>query len=135
MFVNEFKKRIRYSETDKMGYLYYGNYASLYEIGRVELIRSLGITYREMEDKHNVMLPVVSLESRFLNPIYYDEQVTIKTILSELPSKLISFNHEIYNQENKLVNKGIVKLFFIDMVSDRRISIPEFLLTPLSKYF
>ena len=135
MYSFTYKKRVRYSETDKMGYLYYGKYASLYEIGRVETIRSLGVSYQEMEDRLGIMLPVLSLESRFLKPAYYDEELSIISILKEKPNKMICFDHQIKNQNGDLINTGIVKLFFIDVKSNKRVSCPAFINKALSKYF
>ena len=71
MYEHQHHKRVRYAETDKMGYLYYGHYAKYYEIGRVEALRSLGLSYRDMEDKLGLMLPVLSLEARYKSPAYY----------------------------------------------------------------
>lgn len=113
MFRHSYKKRIRYGETDKMGYLYYGNYPLLYEIGRSEMLRSVGITYREMEDDMKVMMPVVHLESTYKRPIYYDEEIEIVTILKELPTKVIHFYQEIYKENGELANEGSVKLVFV----------------------
>ncbi len=135
MFVHEYTKRIRYGETDQMGYLYYGNYPQLYEIGRAEAIRDLGITYKELEEELGVMMPVLFVESRYKGPVYYDELITIRTILKELPSKMIHFYHEIENQEGKLIHTGQVKLFFIDMASEKRVSAPEYLLSKLRPFF
>lgn len=118
-----------------MGYLYYGNYAALYEIGRVEAIRSLGLSYQEMEDEKQIMLPVLSLECRFISPAYYDEQVTIRTIIKDMPDKMIVFHHEILNESNEVINKGIVKLFFVDRKSNKRISSPHFITEKLIPYF
>jgi len=135
MYSYEFKKRVRYAETDKMGYLYYGHYAKYYEIGRVEMLRSLGIAYQLMEDEHKVMLPVMSLESRFVRPAYYDDLLTIKTTLRHLPEKTITFHVEIFNPKGKLVNGGKVKLCFVDMNTNKTINTPEFLLEKLRPYF
>ena len=135
MYVFDYEKRVRYAETDKMGYLYYGHYAKFYEIGRVESLRSLGLSYKKMEDEHNVMLPVVHLEVRYIAPAYYDESIKIRSILKEMPSKMITFDHELYNSENKIINKARVKLFFIDMTSGDRVSAPEYLTEALSNYF
>lgn len=126
---------MRYAETDPMGYLYYGNYAQLYEIGRAELIRELGISYKEMEDIHRVMLPVVSLECRYKWPALYDEYLNIKTYLREMPTKMISFQHEILDDSGKLLNEGVVKLFFVDMNTSKRISCPDFLNERIKVYF
>jgi len=125
MFTHEFKKRVRYAETDKMGYLYYGRYATLYEIGRVEWLRNIGISYRELEDVHGVILPVLSVESRFLKPAYYDEELTIISTVNEIPTKMIIFYHEILNGKEEKIHTGIVKLFFIDIKSNKRVSLPS----------
>ena len=108
-------KRVLYAETDKMGYLYYGHYAKLYEIGRAELIRDLGLSYRYLEDEIGVKMPVLELKSRYLRPALYDDMLTIETSIVDRPTKMITFHHKIYNQDEVLLNKGTVKLFFIDM--------------------
>lgn len=135
MFIHEHKKRIRYGETDQMGYLYYGNYALLFEIGRVEAIRSLGISYKELEEKLGVMMPVLYLESKYKLPIKYDELITIRTILNDMPTKMIEFNHEIINEAGQLAHKGIVKLFFVDMKTNKRVSMPSYISDQLTSYF
>lgn len=135
MFVYDHQKRIRYGETDQMGYLYYGNYALLFEIGRVEAIRSMGISYKYMEEEMGIMMPVLSLESRYLAPAKYDELITIRTILKELPSKMIEFHHEILSDEGKVIHKGIVKLFFVDMKTNKRVSTPTYLTDRIKHYF
>lgn len=135
MIKDTFQKRIRYAETDKMGYLYYGHYAMMYEIGRAELIRSVGITYQETEDVHKIMMPVLHLESRYRLPAKYDELISIHTELRERPTKMIQFHHEIYNEKDELLNTGNVKLFFIDMVTNRRVSCPAFIDNKFAPYF
>ena len=135
MFVHTCQKRVTYGETDQMGYFYYGNYAQLYEIGRAEAIRDLGITYKELESELKIMMPVMYVESRYRAPIKYDELITIKTILKEMPTKMIHFYHEIYNEAEQLVHKGEVKLFFIDMPSGKRISSPGYLNDRLKSFF
>ena len=70
MYTHDFQKRVRYGETDQMGYLYYGNYAQYYEIGRVEMLRSLGLTYKSMEEEFGVMMPVLSLQIHYLRPAF-----------------------------------------------------------------
>jgi len=135
MYTSITKKRVRYGETDKMGYLYYGNYAQLYEIGRVEMLRDLGFPYVMMEDQLKVMLPVVSVEAKFLKPAYYDEELEIQTSLKEIPSKMITIYSDIYNSKKELIHKATVKLFFIDMETDKRISAPAELVSKLEAYF
>lgn len=135
MLEHSFKKRVRYGETDQMGYLYYGNYAQLYEIGRAEMIRSIGLTYQSMEKDHGILMPVVSMNSRYVRPAHYDELLDIRTTLRHLPGDFITFHHEIFNEENKLVNGGTVKLCFVQAENGKRVSTPEYLLNALTKYF
>jgi len=135
MFVHEHQKRIRYGETDQMGYLYYGNYALLFEIGRVEAIRSMGTTYKHLEEEMKVMMPVISMECRYIAPAKYDELITIRTILKELPTKIITFYHEILNESGKIIHKGVVKLFFIDMETNKRVSTPDLITDKIKHLF
>lgn len=135
MLTYEHKKRVRYGETDKMGYLYYGQYPLLYEIGRAEMMRHVGFTYQKMEDEYHVMMPVVELEARYLRPARYDEELSIVTIMEEMPTKMVQFRHEIYNEQRVLLHKATVKLFFIDMESGARVSCPEDLKEMLTKWF
>ena len=135
MYIHSHFKRVRYAETDKMGYLYYGHYAKYYEIGRVETIRTLGLSYKDLEDKHRIMLPVLHLECRYHLPAYYDENIEIKSILNELPGKMIVFNHELYNEKKQIINTAKIKLFFINMDTQQRVSCPKVLIDNLSEYF
>lgn len=135
MITHSFQKRVRYGETDQMGYLYYGNYAQYHEIGRAEMIRSLGLTYKSMEEDHGVLMPVVSLQMRFVRPAHYDELLTIKTRLNKLPTYFIVFHVEIFNENMKLVHGGSVKLCFVDKKAKTTISAPAFLLEKLRPYF
>ncbi len=128
-------KRVLYAETDKMGYLYYGHYAMLYEIGRSELIRDLGLNYRHLEEELGIMMPVLELSCRYLRPALYDDMLTIETTIVDRPTKMITFKHTIYNQDETLLNKGSVKLFFIDMNSERRISSPPYLSDKINPFF
>lgn len=135
MFVHDVTKKVRYGETDQMGFMYYGNYCLLYEIGRAEAVRSLGLTYRDLEKVHKIMMPVLHVESRYLRPAHYDETITIRTIVREPMTKLAIFHHEIYNEKEELLHKGVVKLFFVDMITNKRISCPEIIATRLSTHF
>src|SRR6056300_1254587 len=98
MYEFDYKIRVRYGETDQMGYVYYGNYALYYEVGRVEAIRSLGYTYRQMEEE-GVLMPVKKMESSYLRPVFYDELLTVKTSIQNLPDRVIVFRAEIYNEK------------------------------------
>ncbi len=135
MYTHDFQKRVRYGETDQMGYLYYGNYAQYYEIGRVEMLRSLGLTYKAMEEEWGTMMPVLSLQMRYVRPAFYDELLTIRTALRRLPDQFITFHVEIYNEKNKLVNGGNVRLCFVDKKSNKTIDAPVYLIEKLRPFF
>ena len=135
MYVHSFQKRVRYGETDQMGYLYYGNYAQYYEIGRVEMLRSLGITYKDLEEKYNTFMPVLHLECRYVRPARYDELLTIETTLRKLPTKDIVFYMELKNEDGKIVNGGRVRLCFLDKTTSKVTTAPEIILAVLNPYF
>lgn len=135
MYTFDYTIRIRYGDTDQMGYVYYGNYPRFYEIGRMELLRSLDLSYVKWEEELGIIMPVVSMEARYLYPARYDDELRIKTILKELPSKMISFDYRIFNQRGIMVNKGNVKLFFIDRSNNKRVAPPAELLEKLNPYF
>jgi len=127
--------RVRYAETDQMDIVYYGNYAQYFEVGRAECIRALGFTYKKMEEM-GVRMPVVHMEANFLRPAHYDDLITIKTILKEMPLKHeISFHHEVYNERKKIITTGKVTLFFIDIKTGKWIRMPEDLKMALSEFF
>lgn len=135
MFTTETHHRVRYAETDKMGYLYYGHYPMLYEIGRVEMLRDLGIPYISIEDDYKVMLPVLHVDAKYIGSAYYDDLLTIRSTIKELPTKMITVYTEILNAEGNILHKAVVKLFFIDMLTQKRISSPDFFTAPLKQYF
>ena len=135
MFTHDTQVRVRYGETDQMGYLYYGNYALYYEVGRAEMIRDLGLSYKEMESKLGIMMPVMSLQMRFVRPALYDELVTIRTTLRELPTHTITFHMELFNEKKKLLNGGLVKLCFVEMATNRTVAPPQYLIDKLQPFF
>jgi len=137
MFVTETQVRIHYALTDQMGMVYYGHYAQFYEIGRTEAIRQLGYTYKEIEAL-GIIMPVVEIHSKFLRPAKYDDLITIKTTLKEMPPAphhKIVFHAEIFNAQDKLLNTGEVTLFFIDAKTMKRTEMPEALKEKLVHYF
>ncbi len=135
MYNFDHQYRVCYGDTDMMGYLYYGHYARMYEIGRVETMRSIGLNYRDMENIHGIMMPVVHVDARYLYPAKYDQLLTIRTILSELPGRLAVFGNEIYNEDHILLHKAEVKLFFVEMASGKKVSCPNYMLERLKPYF
>ena len=118
MFEHSIKLRVRYGETDQMGYMYYGNYAEFYEVGRVEMLRSLGLTYSGMEEA-GIKMPVLEMHCKYLRPALSDEEITIKVIMDKMPGIRIHFRYELYNERNELINTGETLLVFINMKNNR----------------
>lgn len=123
MYRSETKIRVRYAETDQMGYVYYGNYAQYYEVGRVEALRQLGMSYRDME-LNGIMLPVLSYSIKYFKPAFYDEELTIKTIIKDIPGARIVFEYECFNEKGILLNKGETTLVFINKETNKPVSAP-----------
>ncbi len=135
MFIHKTQIRIHYALTDQMGVVYYGNYAQLYEIGRTEALRSLGLTYKEIEST-GVIMPVTEIHSRFLRPALYDDLLTVVTIVKEMPlHSRISFHTDIYNEKEELLNVGDVTLYFVDAETKKRTDIPEKIKEKLVEFF
>ena len=118
MFSYTTKVRVRYGETDQMGYMYYGNYAEFFEVGRVEMLRSLGLTYRWMEE-NGIMMPVLEMKCRYLKPARYDEEISIKVTMNKMPGVKIHFNYELYNEKQELIHVGETLLVFVNMKTNR----------------
>ena len=135
MFTTETKIRIHYALTDQMGVVYHGHYAQFYEIGRGEAIREIGFTYKDIEAM-GIIMPVVDIHSRFLRPAKYDDLITVKTTLKELPlHHKIVFHSEIYNENSELINIGDVTLYFMEAKEMKKCEIPSALKLKLEKYF
>lgn len=134
MYSFESQIRVRYGETDAMGIVYYGVYPLYYETGRTEMMRHLGFTYRKMEDM-GIIMPVISLNCRYRKPAYYDDLLTIKTIVKKMPETRILFDYEIYNEDKVLVNEGNTTLVFMDSDKGRPVKIPGFLKSVLEACF
>jgi len=118
-----------------MRYVYYGQYAAYFEVGRVEALRSLGIRYADLEDEHGVLMPVMNMQVRYLRAAEYDELLTQKTSILKLPGKDISFINEIYKETGKLAVSARITLCFVDAESRRRIEVPDFVTKALKQYF
>ncbi len=132
---HEIEIRVRYGETDQMGYLYYGNYAQYYEVGRAEAIRSLGLSYRAMEEELKILMPVMTLNMRYVRPAHYDDLLTVRTQVRHLPASTINFHVEVYNEKAALVNGGMVKLCFIDAENKQSVPAPPLLIEKLQPFF
>jgi acyl-CoA thioester hydrolase len=134
MYVSTTNLRVRYAETDQMGYAYYGNYSIYYEVARVDALRQMGLNYKEIEEG-GIMLPVLSLNIKFIKPAFYDDLLTIKTVIKELPTARISFNYEIFNEAGDILNKGDTTLVFINMATKKPCAAPAFFIDRIKKYF
>ncbi len=115
--------RVRYGEVDRMGYMYYGNYPLYYEVGRTELMRTLGYNYRELEDS-GILLPVVSINIKYIAPALYDDLLTIRVSIRDIPTARITFYYEIYNPQEKLINEGETTLVFVHADTRRPMRAP-----------
>jgi len=134
MFISETTLRVRYGETDQMGYVYYGNYALYYEVARVEALRLLEMSYRELEE-NGVMMPVVKMECNYIKAAKYDDLLTIKTIIKEMPTARMDFFYEIFNDTGELVNRGETTLVFVDMKTKKLTRCPEKLFHKMGTFF
>ena len=134
MFSTTVQIRVRYSETDRMDFVYYGNYAQYFEVARVEALRQLGITYKEME-KSGIMLPVLEYWIKYVKPAGYDDVLTIKTVIPRMPEARIFFEYETFNESEQLINMAKTTLVFIKSSTGKPCSAPENLTEKLRKYF
>ena len=135
MFSSDTQIRVRYAETDQMGVVYHSNYFPYFESARAESIRQLGFTYADME-KMGVIMPVVDVHCRYLRPARYDDLLTIRTILKELPvHHKIEFHHEVYNEKEELLCVARIILYFMEKVGMKRTAMPEALKKTLERYF
>ncbi len=134
MYTHTTKIRVRYGETDQMGYMYYGNYAEFYEVGRVEMLRSLGMSYQEMEDT-GIMMPVLELKCKYIKPAKYDQEITVKVIIDKMPGIRIHFQYELYNETEELINLGETTLVFVDMEKNKPCLPPKQFLNKMKTYF
>ena len=124
MYSNETKLRVRYCDTDQMGFVYYGIYAQYYEIGRVELLRSIGYSYKDLETD-GYLLPVVKFEIKYNKPAHYDDQLIVKTVINKIPTSKITFYNDVFDNNNFLINTGKVTLAFIDSETKKICKPPE----------
>jgi acyl-CoA thioester hydrolase len=118
-----------------MGFLYYGNYALYYEVGRTQMIRELGLSYKEMETA-GILMPVTDLKVKYIRPALYDDLITVKTMLKEWPNQKIVFDSALYNEQGELLNIGATTLVFLDAVTRKKLpDVPDILADRLRPYF
>ncbi len=134
MYTTEIKIRVRYGETDRMGYVYYGNYAEYFEVARVEALRNLGFSYKKLEDE-GLMLPVLNYSVKYLKPAFYDDELTIKVTIKEIPLARIRFDYEVYNDKDELTTIADTTLVFIDRKINKPCQAPEDFTDALKIFF
>ncbi|RLD23773.1 MAG: acyl-CoA thioesterase [Bacteroidetes bacterium] len=134
MYNAETTIRVRYSETDQMEYVYYGNYAAYYEVARVEGLRQLGLSYKDLEDS-GIMMPVLETHSYYHKPAKYDELLTIKVTIPQLPLVKIKFEYIIYAENGDKIHSGDTTLVFINMSNGKPTRAPEVMKNLLAPFF
>ncbi|MBT4727557.1 MAG: acyl-CoA thioesterase [Bacteroidetes bacterium] len=134
MFQHDTTVRVLYADTDVMGVVYYGNYPKFYEIGRTEMIRSLGMPYADLE-RTGIIMPVRDMTCNYIKSAHYDQLLTIRTRIEEIPKARMKFFYEIYNENKELVHTGETTLVFLDMKTNRPVRAPELLIKKLNPYF
>lgn len=130
---NQTKIRVRYGETDQMGYCYYGNYAQYFEVGRVEALRSIGMSYKELEER-GIMLPVSEFSVNYKNPAFYDDLLTVSTYIIQIKGARIVFKYEIHNEKDVLIAEAETTLVFVTKENMRPVAAPEDFLKLVEAY-
>ena len=135
MYVSETQVRVRYAETDQMNIVYHGNYAQYFEVGRVEAIRQLGFSYKDLEGT-GIIMPVIEWTAKFLRPAHYDDLLTVRTTLKDWPvDHRIEFHQEVYNQRGKLLTTGLVRLYFLIAKTMEKTNMPPEMANRLIPWF
>lgn len=135
MYTSEIEIRVRYAETDQMDVVYYGNYAQYFEVGRVEAIRQLGLSYKNME-AGGIILPVVEFTAKYLRPAHYDDLLTVRSTIREIPvDHRLAFHQEVYNEQDRLLTVGKVLLYFLKKDTKEKTKIPDYLAEKLTPFF
>ena len=135
MIKSETRLRVRYGETDQMGYAYYGIYAQYYEVGRVEAMRLLGFSYKEVEER-GILMPVIDFQISYSKPAFYDDEITIITTLKEKPQGIrIPFDYACYNAKGDLLNTGKVTLVCVDKLTNKLCPMPDWFRSAFDPFF
>ncbi|MEO6189783.1 MAG: thioesterase family protein [Saprospiraceae bacterium] len=135
MYQHKTQLRVRYGETDQMAYVYYGQYAFYYEVGRVEALRNLGLSYKSMESDLGIFMPVMSMTTKYLRPAYYDDLLILETTIEKMPDMVIRFETKIFNEKNEWLNFGQVNLCFVEIESKKRVATPALIIEKLKPFF
>jgi acyl-CoA thioester hydrolase len=134
MYTFDYLHRVRYADTDQMGYVYYGRYAEYFEAARVEALRHLGVSYKKLEER-GVMMPVLEHYMKYYKPALYDEELTIKVMIKEMPMVRFRFDYDVYNQLGQLINQSYTTLVFVQTANMKSHRLPEEVKIALSPYF
>jgi len=134
MFKHQCNLRVRYAETDQMGFVYYGVYAAYFEVARVEALRSLDVSYKSIENS-GILMPVLNYAISYFKPALYDEELTIETRITQLPAAKIRFDYQTYNQTSELLNEAHTELAFLSAENRKPRRAPEKLIVSLRPYF
>jgi acyl-CoA thioester hydrolase len=135
MYQSETKIRVRYADTDQMGFVYYGRYLEYLEVARTDAMRELGVRYADLEKKENIALPVTRVDIRYKRPAHYDNDLILRTTIPEMPTSRIAFETEILNLDERVINTARVELCFIDITTGRPTKPPKHLLDQLRPHF
>lgn len=133
MIEHEFQFRVRYPDTDQMGTVHHSNYVKYYETARWELFRSIGISYRSVEEA-GYMLPVTRMNFRFMKTIHYDDLLTVKTTLKQMRAARIWFTYRLYNAAGELVNEAETELAFVHRDNWKPCLAPEFVIDAIKAF-
>lgn len=134
MYTHEHKHRAIYADTDQMGVVYYGNYARFFEIGRTEALRALGIAYADLE-KAGIIMPVTRMNTKYLRSILYDDMVTIRTLVKNMPNRIITFHHELINEKEELLCEAETQLVFMNSTTKKIVQAPASLQEKFQQFF
>lgn len=127
----KFTTRVRYKDTDQMGIMHHSNYIVIYEMARTEWLRDMGLPYAEFE-RRGIMSPIIEVQSKYLYPAFYDEVLTVKVFMEELPAARLVIGSEVYNQQGRLINTGRVTLGFMHADTRRPCRAPEWFIEKLN---
>jgi acyl-CoA thioester hydrolase len=128
------KIRVRYGETDQMGYVYHGNYALYYEQARTEMMRQLGLSYAELE-RQGTMLPIRELNIKYYHPASYDELLTVTATVEQMPTVKMLIKYRTHNEAGLLLNEGTTTLVFVDAATRRPVHPPQIFLERVKEFF
>jgi acyl-CoA thioester hydrolase len=135
MFTSETTIRVRYAETDQMNVVYHGNYAQYFEVGRVESIRQLGLSYKDVEAS-GIVMPVIEWTAKFIRPAHYDDLLTVRTSVKKWPVDYrIEFHQEVFNDRGNLLTTGKVLLYFLKASTLEKTHMPEEMARTLRPFF